>query len=302
MTADQSKATREEYIAYLHGIVRQFELPIHTYERVTRLTSDEGDGFAFQVLTHRAGQQRRYRAKRVILAMGDMHFPRPLSVPGMGPVEGRDLPHVTSFFEEPHPYVNQRLLIVGGRNSAVEAAIRCYRAGARVSLSYRGEEFASKSVKYWLKPEIEWLIKHGDIQFYPRTVPLRITPTNVTLGEWIDGQLPSEEQHQFDVPTDFVLLQIGFDMDSSLLQSAGVKLSGPNRAPELDPDTMETNIDGLYVAGTAAAGTQIRYRLFIENCHSHVVRILRAIAQQDPRHINPLGFERLNEDPLVVES
>ena len=91
-------------------------------------------------------------------------------------------------------------------------------------------------------------------------------------------------------------------MDSRLLVEAGVGLVGDNAAPQVNPQTMETEVPGLYVAGTAAAGTQIRFRLFIENCHSHVVRILRSIAGQDPKHINGLAYQQLNEDPLVAES
>jgi thioredoxin reductase (NADPH) len=99
-----------------------------------------------------------------------------------------------------------------------------------------------------------------------------------------------------------VLLLIGYEMDKGLLEQAGVELVGENAAPRVDPRTMETDVPGLYVAGTAAAGTQVRFRLFIENCHSHVVRILRSIAGQNPRHINALAYEQLNEDPLVAES
>jgi thioredoxin reductase (NADPH) len=105
-----------------------------------------------------------------------------------------------------------------------------------------------------------------------------------------------------EVPADFVLLLIGYQMDSSLLESAGVELRGSGRAPFVNPETMETNVPGFYVAGTAAAGTQLRFKLFIENCHTHVVRILRHLTDQDPKHINPLAFSQQLQDPLVAES
>lgn len=309
MTVDQSKATREDYMAYLHGVVRQFSLRIRTYERVVQIASRSSDDipelppeFSFRVWTERSEGKRSYLARRVIMAIGDMHFPRKLTLGDQQSVPGAELPHVIHRFEEPHPFVNQRLMIVGGRNSAVEAAIRCYRAGAQVSMSYRRSDFDRKSIKYWLLPEIEWLIKQGEIGFYPNTVPVRITPTHVSLAE-TDGGLPSSNARSpTAVHTDFVLLQIGYDMDSTLLSMAGVQLQGAARTPKLNLQTMETNVPGLYVAGTAAAGTQLHYKLFIENCHSHVVRILRSIAGSDPKHLNDLGFQRLDERPIIAET
>ena len=299
MTTDQSKATREEYLAYLHGIVQQFDLAIQNYERVTALTKN---GARFRVETQRADGKHEYHSEHVILAIGDMHKPRRLIDDSGSPIPGSDLPHVSHYFDEPHPYVRQRLLIVGGKNSAVEAAIRCYRAGAKVAISYRREQFDEKSIKYWLRPELDGLIRNGDIQFYPRTQPVEITPTTVKLVGTTDSSPMTQTESVIEVPTDFVLLLIGYEMDKRLLDMAGVKLQGENQAPTVNLDSMESNIPGLYVAGTAVAGTQIRFRLFIENCHDHVVRILRSIADQEPRHINSLAYQRLNEMPLAAES
>lgn len=269
-TPDQSKATREDYLAYLRGIVEKFDLPINTHEKVTAITRDE-DGFTLT-------GKRDYRARNVIFAIGDMHGPRKLSIPG------EDLPHVSHYFDEPHDYFRKKLLIVGGRNSAVEAALRCHRAAADVTISYRGDTFPD-SVKYWIKPEIEWLIETGKVKFMPKTTPTRITPTHVTL------------EPGGDIEADFVLLLTGYVMDTTLLESLGVQLVGENQAPKLDVDTMQTNVPGLYIAGTAAAGTQTRFKLFIENCHPHVVKITRALTGKDPTQINPLAYSRLHENP-----
>ena len=134
-------------------------------------------------------------------------------------------------------------------------------------------------------------------------MPVHIDPTGVQLSV-VDEQLrPSRHaSDQQYVPADFVLLLIGYTMDPTLLQQAGVELSGPGRTPRLHPETMESSVPGLYVAGTAAAGTQLSFRLFIENCHAHVVRILRHLTGQDPKHINSLAFTRLNDHPLPAES
>ncbi len=274
-TPDESKATREQYLAYLRGIVDEFDLAINTFERVTDIQRDDD---AFALVTQTLAGTNRYRAQNIVFAIGDMHKPRRLDI------EGEDLAHVSHYFDEPHRFFRKKLLVVGGRNSAVEAALRCYRAGAKVSISYRGEAFPD-SVKYWIKPEIEWLIDKGDVAFYPGTTPTSITPTHVRLD---DGR---------DVEADFVLLLTGYVMDTSLLHRAGVELVGENGAPQLDHDTMQTNVPGLYVAGTAAAGTQVRFKLFIENCHPHVVKISRALTGCDPKHINDLGYKRLHERP-----
>ena len=295
VTAEQAKASREEYLGYLRGIVQQFDLPIRTFERVTQITPTSSETTRFLVTTKRAGGvTAEYRADNVVVAIGDMHRHRKLLRTDGTPVPGADLPHVSYYFDEPHPYFRQRLLVVGGKNSAVEAAIRCYRAGVQVAISYRREAF-SESIKYWLKPEIEWLIKTRAIQFFPNTIPVTITANSVTLAS-TDSDKTSE------VPVDFVLALIGYEMDGSLLAGAGVELVGESRAPQINVETMETNVPGLFVAGTAAAGTQIRFKLFIENCHAHVVRIVRALTGHEPTHINPLAYQHLLEDPLAAES
>ncbi len=117
-----------------------------------------------------------------------------------------------------------------------------------------------------------------------------------------DGVPATDTTTWLRVDADFVLLLIGYIMDPTLLRFLGVELYGPGLAPRVDPQTMETNVPGIYVAGTAAAGTQLSFKLFIENCHVHVVCILRDLAGQDPQHINPLAYVRLHENPLPAES
>ena len=263
-TPDQSKASRETYLSYLRSVCQLHDLPVHTHEPVVGLRRDHP---GFQITTRRQDVEQQYRAEHVVLAIGDMHRPRRLGI------EGENLPHVSHYFVDAHEFFRKRLLIVGGRNSAAEAAIRCQRIGAEVTLSYRRANFDDQSIKYWILPELEVLIKTGRVAFHPQTVPLAITPTHVRLG-------PTESASDIggmDVPADFVLLLTGYEMNPQLFTAAGVQLEGDNQFPKHDPGTMETNIPGLYVAGTAAAGTQQRFRLFIENCHAHVARIVEAI-------------------------
>jgi len=256
ISPDQTKATREQYLAYLRGIVQQFGLPISTHEPVRRIQRDDVGTFTVQTA------KRTATCDHLVLAIGDMHLPRLLDI------EGEDLPHVSHYFDEPYAYFGRNLLIVGGRNSAAEAALRCHRAGAKVTLSYRGDSLDDNGIKYWLLPELKALIKASEIDFYPNTVPTKITDMHVELG----GQ---------DVPADHVLLLTGYLQDKTLFEMVGVELVGENRAPSHDPETMQTNVPNLYIAGTAAAGTQQRFKLFIENCHIHAARIAKAITGED---------------------
>lgn len=260
-TANAEKATREQYLAYLHGVVRQFNLTIHAYTPAEQLTRHPDE--TFTVHTPRGD----VHASRVVMAIGDMHHPRTLGI------AGEDLSHVSHYFDEPFAYVGQRLLIVGGKNSAVEAALRCHHAGAQVSMSYRRDAFDPTAIKYWLLPEINALIKHGQIAFHPNTTPQRIEPDRVLLRS---------PRSEFSVPADFVLLLTGYEQDKSLFTQAGVTLEGPNRSPRFNPRTMETDVPNLFVAGTAAAGTQVSFSLFIENCHEHARKIATAIAGTTP--------------------
>ncbi len=297
----QDKATREQYLDYLRGVSQQFELPVRTFTRVLA-AHPENDGFrlSLEASTHGVGgpsEQRRsalradatvrredlsdaiasarradllMTCRRLVLAIGNMHRPRMLGVPG------EDLPHVSHYLQDPHRYAGRQVLIVGGKNSAVEAAIRLYRAGARVTMSYRREEFDQGRIKYWLLPELTWLIDKERIGFLRSTIPGEITPRTVRLlgtsseGEPIDG-----ETREFRA--DDVLLLTGYVQDKSLFEQLGVELHGEERKPRFDTSTMQTNIAGVYVAGTAIGGSQRRTRIFIENAHVHVDRIVASL-------------------------
>jgi len=261
-TPGQRKATKEEYLAYLRSVAQAFDLEVRTFTEVLSIAR-EGDGFLAR--TRDPSGESSLRCERVVLATGDMARPRLLGI------EGEDLPHVSHYFDDAHLYFRRRLLVVGGKNSAVEAALRCWHAGADVTISYRGAAFDEKAVKYWLRPELLGRIGRGEIACHYATVPVSITPTHVVLRGG-DGE-PAVE-------ADAVLLMTGYVADPSLFASAGAALEGDR--PVFDEKTMETTVPGLYVAGTASAGTQLRYRLFIENCHIHAKRIAAHVADEPP--------------------
>lgn len=265
-TPDQGKATREAYLSYLRGVVEQFDLKLNTYEPVVGIERREGE---FLLTTRPRGGERMCRARRLVLVTGGTDRPRRLDVPG------EDLGHVSHYFQDPHLYFRKKLLIVGGKNSAVEAALRCHYAGARVSLSYRRAELNAKTIKYWLLPEINDLMKAGRIAGYFNTMATEITPTHVRLR-------PCSGEGALDLEFDFVLLLTGYVQDNALPRLAGVELNGECQAPVFDERTMESNVPGLYLAGTVVAGTQDKYRVFIENCHVHVERILAALTGAPP--------------------
>lgn len=276
LTPDQGKATREQYLTYLRQVVEEFDLQIHTYEQVCQVqrASDH-----FQIATESPQGRRQYSAGKVIFATGGTARPRLLNIPG------EELPHVSHYFNDPHTYFRKRLLVVGGKNSAVEAALRCHYAGAHVTISYRRNTLNEKSIKYWLMPEISGLIQAKRIRAFFDSQPLRITPTHVALQ--------NSAGNNTEIPADFVLLLTGYEADMDLLRNTGVTLLGPCQNPAYDPVTMETNIPGLYVAGTAIGGTQDKYTVFIENCHVHVERIIRALTGKRPlvTQVDTMGRE-----------
>jgi len=275
--ADHAHITGEQYLAYLRAVVQQLDLEINAYERVITLQRAER---SFQLATETRTGKHAYRAQHIVLAIGDMGGINRLNIPG------EDLPQVTHLLDDPHRMFRQRLLVVGGGNSALEFAARCWRAGAQVSLSYRRAKFNPLFVKSALLEDFRTLTREDKIHFLPRTIPVEIGPRYVTLAPTRRGSLTDGERTQHR--TDFVLLCTGYQADLSLFEQAGVTLDRPGPVPRFDPETMETDVPGLYVAGTAANGNQSRHKLFIETTHHHVTKIVNHISGEQPTRVNTL--------------
>ncbi len=272
LTSDQSKATREQYLTYLRGVATQFEIRVHTHcpvVNISRGDADSGkDSGRFAVTTKPGGRPSVWSADAVVLAIGGTDFPKKLGIPG------EDLPHVDGYLRETHRYFGRDVLIVGGRNSAIEAALRLHHAGANVSLSYRGSELPEDGIKYWLLPEIKGLLAAGRIGDFTGTLPVRITSECVHLQSIDDDSI-------VEVKADDVLTLIGYEQDKTLMRMAGVELSESMQRPSYDENTMQTNVPGIYIAGTATAGTQSsKYKTFLENCHDHVDKIVAHLSGQ----------------------
>lgn len=240
------KATRDEALAYYRGVVRAEGIRVRTY---TRLVSGERDGNAVRcALRTRVGDET-VTCDRLVLATGYFDHPNLLGVPG------EDLPHVSHHFDEPHRSYGLDVVVIGGKNSAVEAALRLFRAGARVTLVHRRPEF-SASVKYWLLPDLLNRIKFGEIAARLGAQVVEITERDVVVSR-ADGE---EER----LPADRVYALIGYHPDLSLFRSIGIEHDPLTGKPTLDPETLETNVPGVYLAGSVTAGKQIS-EVFIEN-------------------------------------
>jgi thioredoxin reductase (NADPH) len=280
----QQKPTREQYLAYLHAIVRQFDLQIRTQERVESVRRTASGGFELRTVTNLS--PRLYHVDILILAIGAMHRPRRLGIPG------EELPFVSHYFRDPHEYSGRRIVIVGGKNSAIEASLHCQRVGADVTMSYRRPDFDPVIVKPWLMPEIRAMVRDARVRFRPRTAPIEIRLGAIWLkptdeeGRVIPHEAPEK------IKTDFVLLLTGYEQDTTLLEKLGVELLGQDRAPVFNPETMETNVPGVFLAGTAAAGSPAgKIRVIIESCHIHVPRIVAAIERRTHQATAPEPIE-----------
>jgi thioredoxin reductase (NADPH) len=285
VTNDQNKANREQYLTYLRSVVEQFQIEVQSYQRVGDIQRRDS---GFTVVSESTRGQKEIDCEIVILAVGGLNRARRLGI------EGEDLPHVDGYLREPHRYYGRQVLIVGGRNSAVEAALRLHHVGAHVSLSYRGSQLPQKHIKYWLYPEISGLIRSGRIQGYFDTKPVRITRTHVEL-EHVNSR---GEGGRLQVPAEDVLTLIGYEQEKSLFHQAGIELIGDNQHPQVNEATMETNVPGIYVAGTAVAGTQSsQYRLFLENCHQHVDRIVAHLTGESSETVDREWQQMIQEAP-----
>jgi thioredoxin reductase (NADPH) len=199
----------------------------------------------------------------VVLAIGYYDRPNYLGVPG------EDLAHVSHFYDEAHPYYRQRVVIVGGKNSAAEAALELFRAGAQVTLVHRRSALG-ESIKYWVRPDIENRIKEGSIGARFDASVVAITSTDVEIDH-----LGTRER----IPADRVFLLTGYHPDVELMMRAGVRCDPQTLAPDYNPETFETNVPGLFVAGGAVAGKNTG-TIFIENGRFHGEKIIAALADR----------------------
>jgi len=259
LTTPYEKPTRTEALRYYRKVVDTFQLQVSLFEEVVEVQRPEAPGEPFAVHSRNArGATRVREARNVVLAMGYYGAPVMLNIPG------EDLPHVSHFYKEAHPFYRQRVVIVGGKNSAAEAALEIHRAGGHVTIVHRGAAFGD-SIKYWVKPDIENRVKEGSIAAHFNTNIVEIRPTEVVLDT--GATLPAEG----------VLLLTGYRADPDFMRRAGIEINPETLEPKYNVETYETNVPGLFVAGGQVAGKKTG-TVFIENGRFHGEVIAKTLA------------------------
>jgi len=245
------KPTRPEALEYYRNVAQHYQLKIRQYERVEKICGKDNE-FLIDTTHDQRGDKFQYRARKVIIATGYYDLPNIMNVPG------EELPKVLHYYREPHPYFDTDVLIVGGKNSAAIAALELWRRGARVTLVHRGPTMHA-NVKYWIKPDIENRIKNGEVKAYFESTVREIRPDCVLL---------STPAGDIRIKNDFVFALTGYHPDYDFLRSVGIRLNQNDYRPECNPQTLESNVPGIYVAGVIVAGAKTS-EIFIENGRFH---------------------------------
>jgi len=252
-----AKPTRTEALEYYRRIYFLFDLKVNLYEEVKTLKKEKE---FFHIHTSKGA----YTSSKIILATGFYDLPNLMHVPG------EELPKVLHYYKEPWPFVGQKVLVVGGANSAVDAALECWRKGAQVSMALLGDE-VDENVKYWVRPDIMNRIKEGSIQAIKNSKVVEILPTEVRL---------TTPEGEVRLPNDWVLALTGYRPNFSLLDQLGVTLSlDEKRQPCYDQTNQESNVPGVYLAGVVCGGLNTR-EFFIENSISHAEAIVQDILKK----------------------
>ncbi|WP_114791498.1 YpdA family putative bacillithiol disulfide reductase [Niabella yanshanensis] len=260
--SNNAKPTRNESLEYYRRVTQNFNVNIHLFEKVIQVDiAQVTDGRSY---FHIQSSKANYTCDHVIIATGFYDIPYLLQVPG------EELSKVTHYYSDPHFYAFQDVVVVGAMNSAVDAALETFRKGARVTMVVKGDAIGSR-VKYWVKPDIENRIKEGAIKAY------------------FNASLKAIREHEVDIDTpegpvtlknDWVIAATGYQPNLDFLEKTGIELSKDEvRCPVLNPDTHETNIPGIYLAGVICGGMNT-HRLFIENSREHAVMIFKDIRQK----------------------
>ena len=255
--SNYDKPKRDEALEYYRRVVEKWDLNVTYYEKVKNVTKPDDDVFAIQT------KRNLYSAENVVIATGFYGQPNKLNVPG------EDLKKVRHYFDEPHPYIGQKVAVVGAANSATQIALELYHKGADVSMIIRDDKIKD-SVKYWIKPNIENRIEEGSIKAY-----FNSTVKEVKRNTLIIEQEGKEKQ----LDNDFVFAMIGYHPDYDFLNKIGVNCeTDENNTPLYNPETHETSIEGLYVAGVVCGGSHTS-KFFIENSMEHAERIIKGITK-----------------------
>jgi len=245
-----AKPTRSEALEYYRQVAAHYGLDIRQYHRVESVTGGDGD-FTVRT-TDRFGRHEELRARKLVLAIGYYDLPNWMGIPG------ETLSKVHHYYHDPHPYYGMDVAVIGGKNSAAIAALELWRHGARVTLIHRGSGM-HPHVKYWIKPDIENRIRNGEINAHFGSRVAEITPDTIVLETSAGPET---------LPNNFVFAMTGYHPDFNFLERLGVRFEGPDRRPVCSPETLESNVPGIYLAGVIVAGSRTN-EIFIENGRFH---------------------------------
>jgi thioredoxin reductase (NADPH) len=259
MTSLNEKPVRGEALKYYRRVADHYQLDIRQYQHVEKITGEDGSFVTHSVDSR--GCAHQYESRKVILSMGYYDVPNKLNVPG------EDLAKVIHYYKEAHPYYNQDVLVIGAKNSAAIAALELWWTGARVTLVHRGEGIHA-NVKYWIKPNIENRIKNGEI-------PAHFQSTVAEIG--VDSVRLNTSQGELTLKNDFVFAMTGYRPDTKFLDAHGIHFDPESSRPYTDPETLESDRKGIYLAGVLVAGMHTN-EIFIENGRFHGKKIAEAIA------------------------
>ncbi|WHZ01565.1 YpdA family putative bacillithiol disulfide reductase [Neobacillus sp. YX16] len=250
------KPKRNQALVYYRDVVKRKQLRINSFEKVSKVLEEEN---GFQIVTNK----QTYQTQFVVIATGYYDHPNYMRVPG------EDLPKVSHYFKEAHPYFDKDVCVIGGKNSSVDAALELVKAGARVSVLYRGKEYSS-SIKPWILPEFEALVRNDTITMEFNSDIIEITNDQVRYKK--DGE-------EKTIYNDFVFAMTGYRPDHQFLKNIGINIDEETGRPLFDPETMETDIEGIYIAGVIAAGNNAN-EIFIENGRFHGGLIAQSIKKK----------------------
>jgi thioredoxin reductase (NADPH) len=255
------KPSRNEALQYYRLVAAYYKLDMRQYHRVERVTGADG---AFTVHTEdRFGRAGALKARKLALSTGYYDLPNYMGIPG------EDLSKVYHYYNDPHPFFETDVVVIGGKNSAAIAALELWRSGARVTLVHRDAEM-HRHVKYWIKPDIENRIKNGEVKALFNTQVVEITPDTVEV---------ETPQGRRTLKNDFVFAMTGYHPDFEFLERLGVRFEGADRRPVCDAETLESNVPGVYLAGVIVAGSRTN-EIFIENGRFHGRQIARGLASK----------------------
>jgi thioredoxin reductase (NADPH) len=264
LVSPNEKPTRVEALKYYRKAAEHYELELRLFEAVLRV---EGSDENFTVSTRTdKGTPEEYRGRKIVVATGYYDLPNKLNVPG------EDLPHVSHYYTEPHEFWREEVVVIGGKNSAAEAALDLYRNGARVTLVHR-DAHLGQTIKYWVKPDIENRIKAGQIQALFETQVKEITPQEVIV---------TNRSGETRLPAKQVFALTGYHPDFTFIQNLGVHLDPVTCKPSLDAKTLESNVPGIHLAGVVIGGRHTG-EIFIENGRFHGKQIIQALAAKTKR-------------------